>query len=170
MTGFPDGPFHRRTARVLLVNGEDRLLLFKFYGNRKKNPDRFYWLTPGGGVDEGEPLHHAAARELREETGLVVAPDELGGLIALTGGYADLGWAKGDFREDFYFHRIVRHEVDLSGLEDYEHEQLVEHRWWSVDELATTEDRVYPLELAPLVSRLIAGDIPAEPVLLPWHH
>ena len=34
------------------------------------------WVFPGGGVDPHESLSHAMSRELREETGLVVAADE----------------------------------------------------------------------------------------------
>ncbi|WP_405009885.1 NUDIX domain-containing protein [Kitasatospora sp. NBC_01539] len=35
------------------------------------------WTIPGGKVEEGERLDEAAARELFEESGLVVAPEEL---------------------------------------------------------------------------------------------
>ncbi|MFJ8628168.1 NUDIX domain-containing protein [Kitasatospora sp. NPDC093550] len=35
------------------------------------------WTVPGGKAEEGERLDEAAARELHEEAGLVVAPEEL---------------------------------------------------------------------------------------------
>lgn len=35
------------------------------------------WVLPGGGVDAGESLVACAQRELEEETGLVVSPDDL---------------------------------------------------------------------------------------------
>jgi ADP-ribose pyrophosphatase YjhB (NUDIX family) len=159
--------YRRRTARVLLLDDTDRMLLFRFEGGPGR---RHCWITPGGGVHDGETLDRAAARELREETGLAVVPGELGSLVAFTGGYADLGWAKGMFRDDFFFLRTAAHEVDLTGLEGFEREQLTEHRWWSLDELVSTTETVYPLRLAVLLGDLLAGRVPAEPIRLPWHH
>lgn len=42
---------------------------------RKDDPSR--WSLPGGKIDPGETPAAAAARELREETGILVHPDEL---------------------------------------------------------------------------------------------
>src|SRR5215472_9958292 len=104
------GEFVRRSARVLLLDASDRLLLVQSGGA---------WLVPGGGVEEGEELADAAARELREETGLAVAPADLHP-VAYTTGHADLGWASGLFRDDFFFCRVTGHQVDLAGLTEFE--------------------------------------------------
>jgi 8-oxo-dGTP pyrophosphatase MutT (NUDIX family) len=162
--------YRRRTARVLLLDNADRLLLFRGYLNSKKPERGHCWWTPGGGVDEGESLTDAAVRELWEETGLVVPPEELGQVIAETSGYADLGWAKGVFRDDFFFLRVDKHDVDTSGFEAVERAQITAHRWWPIGELAAPVEPVYPLELTPLLTALAAGRIPAEPVRLRWHH
>jgi 8-oxo-dGTP pyrophosphatase MutT (NUDIX family) len=162
---MPDQRYARRSARVLLVDGLERVLLLQMTGSLGP-----YWFTPGGGVNDGEPLHAAAARELYEEIGLVVPPERLGPVVARTSGYADLGFAAGIFRDDFFYHRVDKHQVDMTGLQPYERDQVLDHRWWTVAELAATGETVYPFDLAPLLARLVAGDVPAEPVQLPWHH
>jgi 8-oxo-dGTP pyrophosphatase MutT (NUDIX family) len=161
----PEERYARRSARVLLLDGSSRVLLLKFAGELGAS-----WITPGGGVDDGEPLPVAAARELHEEVGLRVDPDRLGPVVAQSSGYADLGFARGVFRDDFFCYRVDAHQVDMSGQEPFERAQLVDYRWWTVAELTTTGETVYPYGLAPLLAVLIAGRIPPEPVLLPWHH
>jgi ADP-ribose pyrophosphatase YjhB (NUDIX family) len=52
---------------------EGRVLLIR----RGKEPLRGRWVVPGGTVELGETLEEALAREVLEETGLVVTPREV---------------------------------------------------------------------------------------------
>jgi 8-oxo-dGTP pyrophosphatase MutT (NUDIX family) len=162
--------YRRRSARVLLVDRVGRLLLFEFCHDAARPQSGSCWITPGGGVNPGESLAAAAARELAEETGLVLAPELLGPVIAQTGGYADVGWAVGMFRDDFFFHRVDTHDVDTSRLEALESSHILRHRWWTLEELTGTTETVYPLGLVPLLDDLLAGRAPDQPIPLPWHH
>lgn len=154
--------YARRSARVLLVDSGDRLLLMR---------SGDLWFTPGGGIEAGEDTRQAAARELWEETGLRVPPDRLGPLVAESSGYADLGWARGMFSDSYYFLRApAGFVVDVSGFQEVEATAIDGHRWWSVAEIAASEKAVVPWDLAPLVRELLAGRLPTTPVQLPWHH
>lgn len=53
-----------------VVFDRDRVLLVR----RAKEPLKGEWSLPGGAVDVGETLRDAVVREVREETGLEVAP------------------------------------------------------------------------------------------------
>jgi 8-oxo-dGTP pyrophosphatase MutT (NUDIX family) len=162
--------YRRRSARVVLLDDADRVLLLRSHVDQDGPGSGYCWFTPGGGVEDGETLAEAAARELREETGLSVSPEALGPQVAMTSGYADLGWAEGVFRDDFFHHRVTAHEVDISGHEAHERKHYAGHRWWTLDELAATREAVYPFGLAELGVELVAGRIPPAPVHLPWHH
>ncbi|RKR92367.1 8-oxo-dGTP pyrophosphatase MutT (NUDIX family) [Micromonospora pisi] len=162
--------YRRRAARVLLLDGAGRILLLRFLRDPGDPALGHSWCTPGGGVDEGQSLAQAAARELREEVGLVVDPDDLGDPVAYTSGYADLGWAEGNFRDDFFRLQVQTYEVDTSGMAGYEVTAHTGHRWWLVDELAATDDLVHPLGLAALLTDLLAEPRPPVPHQLRWHH
>jgi len=60
----------RQTSCGVIVTAGDRILL----GHATRSPR---WDIPKGGVEPGETFAEAAARELREETGLVAAPAAL---------------------------------------------------------------------------------------------
>jgi 8-oxo-dGTP diphosphatase len=70
MTPGPDRPTVGVGA-VLIHDG--KVLLIR----RGKEPLRGRWVVPGGTVELGETLESALVREMREETGLTVAPVEL---------------------------------------------------------------------------------------------
>jgi len=159
--------FARRSARVIVLDAADRLLLIRSAAEPDHPGSSYAWFTPGGGVEAGEELAAAAARELLEETGLRADPAGLRP-VAFAIGQADLGWASGLFRDDFFLHRVDRHRVDPAGMLDYERRHYGGHRWWTQAKLEATTEVIIPAALVTLVADLIAGRLPATPAALPW--
>jgi 8-oxo-dGTP pyrophosphatase MutT (NUDIX family) len=146
----------RRAARVLLVDDADRLLLFR--GFDPARTEHRYWMTPGGGLDVGESPAAGAARELAEETGLLLGPEELGGpvwreVVEFT---FDGEWYRQE--QEFFLLRVPTWEVDTSGFDEVERGSIDGHRWWAVDELERTSERIYPDDLPAVLRRALGGE------------
>jgi 8-oxo-dGTP pyrophosphatase MutT (NUDIX family) len=127
-------PSLRRTARVVPVNRAGEVLLL--FGCDPHRPQSPYWFTIGGAIETGETLEQAGAREMFEETGILVSPEQLVGPYAR--GRHDFSWGGRDISNDSHFYAVRVDDVTISfdHLEGLEAGSIFEARWWHPADLA----------------------------------
>lgn len=155
-------PRERLSARVVLVDEQDRVLLVRFVDDGAivvdgQSPDATYWATIGGGVEPGESLAEAAHREVFEETG--IATFTLGPQVHLRRLPLTLRDEPIVAVEHYFAGWVTTADASLDHLDPLEHGVLVEHRWWGHDELAdpARTDTIYPRSIARLAADAIAA-------------
>lgn len=113
-------------------------------------PNGSHWSTPGGGLEPGESYEAAARRELAEET----------------------GWTDIKLQREMHRHSLTmlwsgrpvhQHERlflartkvparQITGVaEMHESDGICAWRWWTVAELTSTNQVIWPAELADLI-------------------
>ena len=153
----------RRAARVVLVADGRVLLQHGFDPGRPE--DGTWWLTPGGGLNDGESIEDAAVREVFEETGLRPSPEQLGPVIATRVCIFPFEGRRYRQSESFFAVNVEPFTPQHHGWDEVEQRALLDHRWWSFDELRATDEAVYPRELADLVEALLDGGLDAPMTL-----
>lgn len=151
-------PVLRHAARVILLDGAERVLLGKW---RLRSGDHL-WITPGGGLAAGEEHGEAAVRELAEEVGLREAT--LGPCVWLREHVFNWNGRAYRQRERFYLVRVSTHQVDRSGNDADELLVLEEFRWWTLPELEASAETFAPRRFALFLAPLLAGEIPSHPL------
>lgn len=139
-------------GRVLLLDGADRVLLIHEWLEHGGT----HWITPGGGVEDGEHPRDAARREAVEETGIEV--DLAPGAEPVLTTRRDWSWAGVDYDQvDHYFVARVPTGVQATprALTDVERQTLLQIRWWTLAELRVTDEELVPPDLADVLGRLL---------------
>jgi 8-oxo-dGTP pyrophosphatase MutT (NUDIX family) len=154
----------RSAVRLVVLDAPGKLLLF--HTHDADHPDLgSWWELPGGGIDPGETYLDAAIRELREETGIIAVPSQVGPPT----------WR----RRASFRHRQARRlqdevvvtvrlaapgpRIDESERLDYEKEDYFGFRWWPVPEVLSSRERFYPGQLPALLGAFLDGEEIEEP-------
>lgn len=145
----------RPSARLLILNGAGRLLLFRFVFKDGALAGQDYWATPGGALDEGETFEEAAIRELHEETGIRI--DGVGAHVAEREFVLAMPDGEHVMAEERFF-LVQAGDTPLSrdGWTAHETRVMTEHKWWPVEELARTDATVWPNNLPAILKSALA--------------
>jgi 8-oxo-dGTP pyrophosphatase MutT (NUDIX family) len=137
----------RRAARVILLDPDDRVLLMRY---DDPPPNGRHWSTPGGGLDGAEDYPAAAIRELAEETGWNDIT-LLGEVHRRTLEMEYAGWLVLQ-HERLYLARTSQPCRTISGVEEmHASDGIAAWRWWTLAELESAAEDVWPRELAELI-------------------
>ena len=149
-------PTTRNAVRALLLDRRDRVLLVLF----RDGAGQTWWATTGGGIDAGETPEQALRRELAEEAGLLEF--ELGPEIWKREHV--FAWQGRIYRqrERYYLVRIEEH--DPAPTIDIAAEHVHDVRWWTLEELEATDERLVPRDLAAQVRAILEHGPPSSPL------
>ncbi len=145
----------RPAARLLLLDPQDRLLLFRFTAEDRPP----FWCTAGGAVDPGESFEDAARRELREETGLELDP---GGEVARREvAFTTLEGVPVIGDERYFLIRTATTDIATHGHTELERRVMQQWRWFTREELASWPETIYPRDIITMLDALTAT-LPVE--------
>jgi 8-oxo-dGTP pyrophosphatase MutT (NUDIX family) len=165
--GDHGGLNHRTSARVVLLDESGAVLLLcgsdpaatAFHDRAAPR----WWFTVGGELRKGERLAQAAARELAEETGLRVEPDDMVGPVWRRDEVFEFNGSVIDSEEFYLVYRTRRFEPSIDGRTELERRYIRGARWCDsndIAELVAAGELVYPLqlgELLPMANQLADG-------------
>lgn len=143
----------RESARAIIVDPDNRVLLMQIKPDFAIDPKRpelvAYWITPGGGVRDGERIEAAIVRELAEETGFCdLAPGPF--IHSLD---QELMW-KGELtiiRDHYFLVRAPQTDLSIDQMEEEERSIFQGYRWWPVCDLRAASFDLRPETLKELI-------------------
>lgn len=135
----------RRAARLIVLDPAGRALMFR-YDVPGRPP---FWVTAGGEVDPGESFEDAARRELFEETGITADPGPQ--IAQMTPEFITVEGEPVQADERFFLIRVDKAEIDTSRHTELERKLMTRHRWFTLEELESWHEPVFPANLAAMI-------------------
>ncbi len=138
----------RPAARLLLLDPQDRLLLFRFAADDRPP----FWCTAGGACDPGESYADAARRELIEETGFDLPP---GPEVAQRRvDFTSLEGVPVTADERYFLIRAPSSEIVTHGHTELERRVMQRWHWFTREELSDWPEKMFPEDIVAMLDAL----------------
>jgi 8-oxo-dGTP pyrophosphatase MutT (NUDIX family) len=108
-------------------------------------------------VEAGETLQEAAARELYEEVAIRRGTETFSGPYETS--TIEFVWADYAITQDqtFFAIRMSDTPISFDHMEQIEKDTTIGFRWWSAEELESTEEVFFPEHLASILRKITKG-------------
>lgn len=120
------------------------------------------WIMPGGGIEPGENEADALVRELQEETGLI-DPDIQAKVWTR---HSEFPWRDNLVAQSEVYYLVSTEKfapaTDLN-LDESEMVCVRQLRWWSIAEIAASNETFAPDKMAGALQDIIENGVPQEP-------
>jgi 8-oxo-dGTP pyrophosphatase MutT (NUDIX family) len=144
---------YRQAVRAILLTPAREILMMQI---REPGGGARFWITPGGGMEDGENFDTTLRRELKEELGLEAF--DIGPLLWRRQHTFNWGEKRYCQREEYRAVHVPRFAPVMSDAT--EAAVLQEFRWWPLAEMAASVERFTPLALAEIAGRYLADGAP----------
>ena len=136
----------RRAARIIVLDSEVRVLLFRF--DVSDRPP--FWVTAGGECEPDESFEEAARRELFEETGITADPGPQ--VARTTPEFITVEGEPIQADERYFVVRVDSPAIETSGHTELERRVMTRHRWFTLAELEDWPEAIFPETLAAIIA------------------
>lgn len=152
----------RKSSRAIVLNQQNQIFLFRYTFDFFAEEDSI-WITPGGGLDEGESFEEALKRELLEEMGIELtepAPQ----IFYRNPLYELKNGETARCEERFYLVYCEEEMFSYAGWTESENKRMTAGKWWSAEEMKASGEKFFSEDILEIIESLSRGEIPKEPV------
>lgn len=146
MNEFGNSKRVRRAARLIVLDPQGRVLMFRF--DVKDRPP--FWVTAGGECEAGESFEEAARRELYEETGIRAEPGPQ--IARTTPEFITVEGEPIQADERYFVVRVATPAIETSGHTELERQVMTQHRWFAREELDNWPEAIFPETLGAMIA------------------